>query len=209
MRNQEQALESNMKYEKSLRNIEKIEKNQEIGLFEEKTKNCLRNIEKIEKNQEIDDLSEENPQKTEELSLAELFKRKKAKLAQKLDAKKDEKHEIKANIEYKARTKEELLKLRKEMMRKPDFLQKKPEQPSETLLETVENSKKLELMQRLAMGIKPKVDKREMKALNNKNYEKLPEVLKKKKQDIEKEEFRKRQENKKKLEMVIKNPFFI
>ena len=177
MRNQEQALESNMKYEKSLRNIEKIEKNQEI-----------------------DDLSEENPQKTEELSLAELFKRKKAKLAQKLDAKKDEKHEIKANIEYKARTKEELLKLRKEMMRKPDFLQKKPEQPSETLLE---------LMQRLAMGIKPKVDKREMKALNNKNYEKLPEVLKKKKQDIEKEEFRKRQENKKKLEMVIKNPFFI
>ena len=56
MRNQEQALESNMKYEKSLRNIEKIEKNQEI-----------------------DDLSEENPQKTEELSLAELFKRKKAK----------------------------------------------------------------------------------------------------------------------------------
>ena len=41
-----------------------------------------------------------------------------------------------------------------------------------------------------------------MKALTSKNYEKLPEVKKKKELEEKKNEFKKRQENAKKLEQV-------
>jgi hypothetical protein len=66
--------------------------------------------------------------------------------------------------EYKERTKEELLKLRKEMMKKPDFIKQNtnesPQKPQSSKNEDFgQADEKLELMHRLALGIKPKVKK--------------------------------------------------
>jgi len=48
------------------------------------------------------------------------------------------------------------------------------------------------------------VTKEEMKALNHKNYELLPEVRKKKEEEKKKEEMRKRLEKAKELDEVLK-----
>ena len=48
--------------------------------------------------------------------------------------------------------------------------------------------KNQELMTRLASGMKGKVDKKAMKRLTVKNYEKLPEIIKKKEEAKQKEE---------------------
>ena len=50
-----------------------------------------------------------------------------------------------------------------------------------------------ELMDRLAKGGRVEVNKKEMKALTNKNYENLPEVKKRKEEERKKEEFKMRQ----------------
>lgn len=47
-----------------------------------------------------------------------------------------------------------------------------------------------------------------MKALTNKNYEKLPEVRKKKELEEKKLDFKKRQENAKKLQQVNLNDIY-
>lgn len=154
----------------------------------------------------LDDEAQEQGQ-----SLAEIFKRKKAKMLEKLESKKQETHEKAASSEYKARTKEEILRLRKEMMKKPEFLNKKSNENAEEKNEDSQKNttngpidKKTELMQRLAMGGKPKVEKGEYKALTSKNYEKLPEVLKKKKEEEKRMEFRKRQEKQKMLDQRLR-----
>lgn len=65
--------------------------------------------------------------------------------------------------EYKERTKEELLQLRKEMMKKPDFIKQKKvdiqEEPQPSLNDSLkgESNEPIELMHRLALGIKSKV----------------------------------------------------
>lgn len=51
-----------------------------------------------------------------------------------------------------------------------------------------------ELMKRLASGQKSQVDMKEMKKINNKNYENLPEIKKRKDEERKKEEFKKRQQ---------------
>lgn len=162
---------------------------------------------KMPKFEALDDGSQEEQGQ----SLAEIFKRKKAKMLEKLESKKQETHEKAASSEYKARTKEEILRLRKEMMKKPEFLNKKlnenTEEKNEEKQKNTSNGpidKKTELMQRLAMGVKPKVEKGEYKALTSKNYEKLPEVMKKKKEEEKRMEFKKRQEKQKMLDQRLR-----
>ena len=176
---------------------------------------------------------EEFEKSEEGLSLQEIFKRKKGNLLKKLEENKRDKQENQINqdevqrtTEFKARTKEEILKLRKEMMKKPSFLKKtiKEESLKEEIEQEIEkNPVKIDetelLLQRLALGTKQKVfefykenfifllflkvGKKEMKALTSKNYEKLPEVKKKKEVEDKKTEYKKRQEKTKKLEQVF------
>ncbi len=103
------------------------------------------------------------------LSLQEIFKRKKGNLLKKLEENKREKQEnqeeeVQRTTEFKSRTKEEILKLRKEMMKKPNFLKKtikdeplKEEYQEEIEKNTVKIDEKEQLMQRLALGTKHKV----------------------------------------------------
>ena len=84
------------------------------------------------------------------------------------------------------RTKEELLALRKAMM-KPTGLSKRSntdqsEADGESSQKKGKDSGNLpyELMDRLAKGAKVEVSKKDMRALTSKNYENLPEVKKRK-----------------------------
>ena len=120
------------------------------------------------------------------------------------------------------RTKEEILRLRKEMM-KPNLIkprQEESEVSSPRTKDEINNpfakGKKEpnpELLSRLAAGKKTKVlslrskiigqvDKKEMIALTTKNYELLPEVKKRKEAEKKKEDLKKRQEMVKKLDQV-------
>ena len=94
------------------------------------------------------------------------------------------------------RTKEELLALRKAMM-KPSGLAKKQAESQASESESVANSSAqknfpTELMDRLAKGTRAEVSKKEMKKLTSKNYENLPEVKKRKEEERKKEEFKMR-----------------
>ena len=128
--------------------------------------------------------------------------------------------------ESRKRTKEEILLQRKEMMKRPDFLRNKAQasfndsnqggEPSGGSLRDPlkKNSKEPnpELLERLALGKKTKVNKKDMLALTNKNYELLPEIKKRKEEEKKKEELKKRQDRAKELSEVkprelIKNLF--
>ena len=66
------------------------------------------------------------------------------------------------------------------------------------------------LMSRLAKGEKAEVNKKDMLKLTSKNYELLPEVRKKKEQEMKKEEMKARMKQvkeleKKRLELIRKN----
>ena len=66
------------------------------------------------------------------------------------------------------------------------------------------------LMSRLAKGEKVEVNKKDMLKLTSKNYELLPEVRKKKEQEMKKEEMKARMKQvkeleKKRLELIRKN----
>lgn len=118
-----------------------------------------------------DTFTQEKEENQEGLSLAELFRRKKAKLAEKLDENRGKKDETQRNEEFKSKTKEELAKLRKDMMKKPNFLKKKEENHLENDKEQakpneqkndfenkdVKDDPRRELMERLALGGKVKV----------------------------------------------------
>lgn len=121
-----------------------------------------------------DTFTQEKEENQEGLSLAELFRRKKSKLAEKLDDNRGKKDETQRNEEFKAKTKEELAKLRKDMMKKPNFLKKKEETHQENDPKKAETNKenffsenkdikddpRKELMERLALGGKVKVLKK-------------------------------------------------
>lgn len=75
----------------------------------------------------------------------------------------------------------------------------------ESVFDRMKNAKlpNPELLDRLAMGKKAKVEKKDMLALTTKNYNLLPEIQKRK-QDNEKKEFLKKQAKKvKEMDMVI------
>jgi len=107
--------------------------------------------------------------------LSEIFKNRKNKLLRKMEEQKFEKKEDKKEkTVVNIRSKEEILRQRKEMMKKPDFIQSKVistagEQQipakKQFYIETIEmkNQKKIKdppshIMERLALGIKPKVN---------------------------------------------------
>ncbi|EAR94554.2 hypothetical protein TTHERM_00046590 (macronuclear) [Tetrahymena thermophila SB210] len=160
-------------------------------------------------------------------SLADLFKKKKADLAKKYELEQQQRAQRSDTQEpKKERTKEDILKQRKEMMKRPDFLKNKNStSQEESSINDQYNSQKSEqrgymtsfhdpskkvkeppqeLMDRLANGTKVKVDKKEYLKLTNKNYEMLPEVKKRKEEEQKKEEYRRRQESVKKLQQNIK-----
>ncbi|CAK72966.1 unnamed protein product (macronuclear) [Paramecium tetraurelia] len=117
-------------------------------------------------------------------------------------------------VNVKQRSKEEQIKLRKEMM---EYGRSKRQQnKSQTPINEDKNSGQKEqvkrvkspLMERLAMGQKAKVEEKEMFALTKKNYENLPEVKSKKTQEEvnkQKQLFMKERQNKlKELDDKIK-----
>ena len=55
-------------------------------------------------------------------------------------------------------------------------------------------------MDRLAKGARAEVSKKDMRALTNKNYENLPEVKKRKEEELKKQEAKMRQQKQKELE---------
>ncbi|CAD8184921.1 unnamed protein product [Paramecium pentaurelia] len=117
-------------------------------------------------------------------------------------------------VNVKQRSKEEQIKLRKEMMEYGRS--KRSQNKSQTPINEDKNSGQKEqfkrvqspLMERLAMGQKAKVEEKEMFALTKKNYENLPEVKSKKNQEEvikQKQLFMKERQNKlKELDDKIK-----
>eukprot|EP00347_Sterkiella_histriomuscorum_P023249 403335380 len=106
---------------------------------------------------------------------------------------------IESNKGKQEKSKEELAELRKKMMknrvkRTRDNFSQNPQGSSSqnpnglTVLELENKNKKAaaneELMMRLAMGKKVQVDKKEMKKLTSKNFQNLPEIKKKKEDEI-------------------------
>ena len=102
--------------------------------------------------------------------------------------------------QHKEKTKEELLEIRKNMMKKPRVNVKKNQEPA---LEVDMGQKKTgnsELMERLANGERTKVSKREMKQLTSRNYQLLPEVKKKKQEEEKRQAAKLRMEKAKEYE---------
>lgn len=90
-------------------------------------------------------------------------------------------------------SKQELLDLRKKMMK--STVKDKKDNFTADLTGNDQKQKDipLELMQRLAKGQKAQIDSKEMKKLSHKNYENLPEVKKKKEEERKKEDYKQRQ----------------
>ncbi|KAM3128936.1 hypothetical protein pb186bvf_018993 [Paramecium bursaria] len=133
-----------------------------------------------------------NPQ----YSLADYFKKRK----QTAPPLKKEPEEVEWVVNVKQRSKEEQIKLRKEMMNYGRKQQKQEPQPIARAISPV--------MERLISGQKAKVEQKEMFALTKKNYEKLPEVQQKKQDEIKKAErlnfIKERQEKIKELDDKLK-----
>lgn len=104
--------------------------------------------------------------------------------------------QMKQSKPKETKTKEELAKLRKDMMKAKTV---KPAANTEELIQDQPTGKKKDpfhqkaaLMSRLATGSKPEISKKDMLKLTNKNYENLPEVRKKKEEEMKKEQMRQR-----------------
>jgi len=156
-----------------------------------------------------------------------MFLKNKRDLAEKLDHQKDYTKPVE-KAHKPVRTKEEILKQRKAMMeykgpaaaRAKSQMEERNDLRKEDLspapvgrtfgnnpfLDPSKQTKEPnpELLNRLAFGTRAKVTKEEMKALNSKNYEMLPEVRKKKEEEKKKEEMRKRLEKAKELNDKIR-----
>ncbi|OMJ87326.1 hypothetical protein SteCoe_11014 [Stentor coeruleus] len=126
-------------------------------------------------------------------SLADIFKERNKKAAEKLD-----KRDISIpKTSHKEKSKEELLEIRKEMMKGKAEKSKKEETQ-------VEPKKLLNpALERLGKGEKPKISKKEMHDLTKKNYELLPEVKKRKEEERKKQEMLERLQKSKEFDKVI------
>ena len=130
-------------------------------------------------------------------SLAELFNEKKKKVAESIDQR-----EAKIpKAAHKEKTKEELLEIRKELLKgkAEKFLPLDIQNDTENSIKKVSNP----VLERLGKGEKPKISKKDMHELTKKNYELLPEVQKKKEEDRKKQELRERIQKSKEFEKVI------
>lgn len=114
-------------------------------------------------------------------TLGDIFQKRKAQLAKRLEER-QEQIEHTRTVEKGGKTKEELIAIRREMMRRPkkpaDEEVEAPKQQSQA--EAAVEDKRSQLMKRLATGEKVKVERKEMLELTSKNFERLPEVQKKK-----------------------------
>ncbi|KAM3127900.1 hypothetical protein pb186bvf_019970, partial [Paramecium bursaria] len=140
-----------------------------------------------------------------EETLGEIFQKRKAQLAKKFEQRQDQ---IKT-VDKKGPSKEELVKIRKEMMKskRQQSQDQKQEQQEQQIIqqEQQQDDKKSKLMSRLAMGEKVKVDKKEMLALTNKNYEQLPEIKQKKEQQEKNESIKQRKQKVKELDQKVRD----
>ncbi len=100
--------------------------------------------------------------------------------------------------EHKERTKEEILEIRRKMMKSTV---KRDESSAASMASQSSNPRSV-LMDRLASGAKPEIKKEDMLRLTNKNYEQLPEVRRKKEEERKKQELKERIKNAKELEKV-------
>lgn len=157
----ENPIKSKESYQYYQKSDEKIKKNEVKNVsFNPKKENEMRELE------ENFDESQGN------YSLAELFRKKKAKMLNRMEENKEKLLESQKNEDFKSRTKEELLKLRKEMMKKPSILKKPQEKNEETdkkqesicekrtdsfTKDKNQTNAPADLMERLALGIKAKV----------------------------------------------------
>ena len=124
----------------------------------------------------------------EKKSLADMFKEKNKKVVERIHNRED--HLLKQD--HKAKTKEELIEIRKNFV-KPPKLDPKRADLIEVQIEEKKSGKEpsSELMERLATGQRVKITKEEMMKLNKKNYKMLPEV--KKRQEEEQKKLEKQQ----------------
>jgi hypothetical protein len=207
----------------------------EINVYDKENDNSMANSENSNKSPVAEN---------KEMSLAEMFKRNRKQFVEKYDQQqkqtgsgvgggdRDREEQQQPKETKGKRTKEEILKQRKEMMEYRGPITKKrneshdDNQDSESTAKRTDKSTddfgfktgksknsnassqqdpNAELMSRLALGQKTKVDKKEMKALTQKNYELLPEVKKRKEEEKKKEDFKKRQDNMKKLDQKVRS----
>lgn len=126
-------------------------------------------------------------------SLAEIFRERNKKASEIIN-----KRDINApKPTQKEKSKEELLEIRKEMMKGKAEKSKQEETPVEPL-------KPLNpALDRLGKGEKPKISKKEMHDLTKKNYELLPEVKKRKEEERKKQEMLERLQKSKEFDKVI------
>ena len=127
-------------------------------------------------------------------SLADIFKERNRRTAEKIDQRE-------ANIPkavHKEKTKDELMEIRKELL-KSKAEKSKPEELTETDPKKASNP----ALERLGKGEKPKISKKEMHELTKKNYDLLPEVQRKKEEDRKKQEIIDRIKKSKEFEKVI------
>ncbi len=159
-------------------------------------------------------------------TLADIFNAKKKSLKSKLESEKA-KVKVGTRSAKKGRTKEEILELRRAMMRpknrkkencgeseikeeenycEPDSLELTSKDPAEGTQKTKQNKsvtmKRRQALTRLVEGAKPVISKAEMHKLTKKNYMQLPEVVEKAKEEQKKKERRDRLINAREIEKV-------
>lgn len=138
-------------------------------------------------------------------SVSELFLQKKRQLAERMSAREEEAPK-QSSLVSKEKTKEELIRIRKEML-KP---KKSRSVSSKSIVFEIpsENSKKdpnSELLSRLATGGKPKVSQKEAKELALKNYKQLPEVVKRREEEEKKQAMKDRLAKMKNFDKSLQN----
>ncbi len=128
-------------------------------------------------------------------TLADMFKEKKREMAERAGTTKEQK-------EQRPKTKEELIQKRKEMLRHSSTRVNSRRSPS--VVEPAKPSPNQLLMSRLAAGARPTISKAEMLRLTQKNYQLLPEVVKRKEEERKRLENLERVQNARKREKVLK-----
>ena len=98
--------------------------------------------------------------------------------------------EVKVAKSQQKRTKQELLEQRKEMMKSK--VKAKVDNFVVADQSDISQSVPMELMHRLAQGVKSQVDVKSMKKLTSKNYSNLPEIKRKKEEESKKMEMKNR-----------------
>ena len=124
-------------------------------------------------------------------SLAEIFKERNQKAMNKIN----ERESSINKAAHKEKSKDELMEIRKELLKGKHEL--KPEPKPESKAES--NS----VQERLGKGEKPKISKKEMHDLTKRNYDMLPEVRKRKEEEKKKQEMKERIQKSKEFEKVI------